>query len=246
MPMQYANVSIADHEVPKAAFPFAQHLLDTYASETNKVATVWFSFRDEDLSFRPHTRSATVLEVLRHQMLSERRFFAEFLGTAEPPADAVLPATPTVAAYRERFLRRARRGSIISRRMPSHGGSKPFRSSTSHASGSGSSGDACCIRLITGRSSRSTCASWTAPSRRHTARPRTSPGPERIPPIRRTPPRDANVAKNFSDESPVFQDHSQCLISTAITAQSALPLSVPPTGVVDGLASVRSSAATPD
>jgi uncharacterized damage-inducible protein DinB len=108
MPMHYAHISIADREVPKAALPMAQHLLDTYASETNKVATVWSSFRDADLSFRPHARSSTVLEVLRHQLLSERRFFAEFLGTPEPPADAVLPASPTVAAYSERFLALAR------------------------------------------------------------------------------------------------------------------------------------------
>jgi uncharacterized damage-inducible protein DinB len=108
MPMTYANVAITDHEIPQAAFPFAQHMLDTYASETNKVSAVWASFRDEDLSFRPHTRSATVLEVLRHQLLSERRFFAEFLGAPEPAADAVLPATPTVAAYRERFIELAR------------------------------------------------------------------------------------------------------------------------------------------
>ena len=33
--MRYAHTAIGDAEVPAAAFPFAQHLLATYASETN-------------------------------------------------------------------------------------------------------------------------------------------------------------------------------------------------------------------
>jgi len=108
MPMRYADVAISDASIPSAAFPFAQHLLDTYASETNKVAAVWACFQDGDLGFKPHPRSSSVLEVLRHQLLSERRFFAEFLGTPEPPADAVLPAAQNASAYRERFLALAR------------------------------------------------------------------------------------------------------------------------------------------
>ncbi|MEZ5294404.1 MAG: DinB family protein [Vicinamibacterales bacterium] len=89
---------IAGHDVPRAAEPRWQHALDTYASEINKVADVWGRFTDADLAFAPHTRSSTVESILRHQLLSERRFFWEFLGMAEPAPDRVVPAPLTVAS----------------------------------------------------------------------------------------------------------------------------------------------------
>ena len=92
MPMTYAQVTIRDEEVPRAVSPLLQHLLDTYASETNKVVSVWREFSTVDLSFRPHARSSSVLDIFRHQLLSERRFFGEFLSVPELPADQVLPA----------------------------------------------------------------------------------------------------------------------------------------------------------
>jgi uncharacterized damage-inducible protein DinB len=46
--------------------------------------------------------------VFRHQLLSERRFFAEFLGVSEPNADAVLPSEITVQACTQRFVELAR------------------------------------------------------------------------------------------------------------------------------------------
>ncbi len=55
-----------------------------------------------DLDFRPHPRSSSTLEILRHQLLSERRFFGEFLGCPEPPPAEVLPADTTPAAFAER------------------------------------------------------------------------------------------------------------------------------------------------
>lgn len=75
----------------EAILPIFQHLLDTYVSETEKTASVWRSFAVEDLGYRPHPKSSTVGEILRHQLLSERRFFGEFLGTSEPPPPDVLP-----------------------------------------------------------------------------------------------------------------------------------------------------------
>ncbi|MCC6538080.1 MAG: hypothetical protein IT162_11045 [Bryobacterales bacterium] len=101
--------SSAIQSVPRAAAsPLLQHALDTYASETNKVVSVWTQFTDADLDFRPHERSMTVRETMRHQLLSERRFFAEFLGSPEPPAAEVLPAEDTVAACTARFVELAR------------------------------------------------------------------------------------------------------------------------------------------
>jgi uncharacterized damage-inducible protein DinB len=108
--MQYDRLFIPDSEVPVTAHPVFQHLLDTYVSETNKTASVWSELRDGQLAFRPHTRSMTVREILAHQLLSERRFFAEFVGLDEPPATSVLPPgdAPGVAAYRDRYLDLAR------------------------------------------------------------------------------------------------------------------------------------------
>src|SRR5262245_64103322 len=83
MPMTYGHATIREEEVPRTLSPLLQHLLDTYASETNKVISVWREFSTPDLSFRPHARSSSVLEILKHQLLSERRFFGEFLSVPE-------------------------------------------------------------------------------------------------------------------------------------------------------------------
>ena len=39
--MRYEFVAIPDADVPPAADPAYRHLLDTYASETNKTPSVW-------------------------------------------------------------------------------------------------------------------------------------------------------------------------------------------------------------
>lgn len=103
MPMNYNVIAIPEDQVPRASNPLFQHLLDTYASETNKVISVWLSFAEEDLSFRPHPRSMTLEEIMRHQLLSERRFFAEFIGTPELPATEVLPILKTPTTYTTRM-----------------------------------------------------------------------------------------------------------------------------------------------
>lgn len=106
--MTYAHTAIAAHEVPTAREPLLQHVLDTYASETNKVASVWSAFDDADLAFRPHARSSTVADILKHQLLSERRFFGEFLELPEPAPSEVLPAPLTTRSARERLVLLAR------------------------------------------------------------------------------------------------------------------------------------------
>ena len=99
MPMMYRNPAIPDSMVPKAANPLFQHLLYTYASETNKTASIWREFSIEDLNFRPHQRSSSVQEQMKHQLLSERRFFGEFLGTTERDPSRILPSEPTPSAF---------------------------------------------------------------------------------------------------------------------------------------------------
>ena len=104
MPMRYSHTAIPDAEVPAAKAPAFQHALDTYASESNKVVSVWRCFNDADLPWRPHPRSSTVAEILKHQLLSERRFFGEFLVTPEPAAADVLPESITVESVAHRVV----------------------------------------------------------------------------------------------------------------------------------------------
>lgn len=108
MAMTYAATAIPEAEVPRAAASVFQHLLDIYAGETSKVDTVWACFADADLAFRVHPKSSTVQEVMKHQLLSERRFFGEFLGSAEPAPGDSAPAEATVSAYRRRLVELAR------------------------------------------------------------------------------------------------------------------------------------------
>jgi uncharacterized damage-inducible protein DinB len=108
MAMTYPHTEITDADVPRAAIPFAQHILDSYASETNKVAAVWREYTDADLGYRPHERGSTVGDILKPQVLSERRFFGEFLGAPEPAPSATLPAELTVAAATSRYVALAR------------------------------------------------------------------------------------------------------------------------------------------
>jgi uncharacterized damage-inducible protein DinB len=106
-PMTYSFTAIPDANIPRASEPAFQHMLDTYASETNKVASVWREFGDDDLTFRPHARSTTVGDILKHQLLSERRFFGEFIGAPEPAPANVLPSPLTVAAAIDRLTQLA-------------------------------------------------------------------------------------------------------------------------------------------
>ncbi|MGB8771407.1 MAG: hypothetical protein WCC92_17445 [Candidatus Korobacteraceae bacterium] len=91
--MHYDFVAIPERDIPAANNPLFQHLLDTYASETDKVISVWRCFAQDDLNFRSHPKSSAVADILNHELLSERRFFGEFVGTPEPPAADVLPKT---------------------------------------------------------------------------------------------------------------------------------------------------------
>jgi hypothetical protein len=47
--MKYSFSAIRDEQVPRCRVALLQHVLDTYASETNKVISVWDTFADSDL-----------------------------------------------------------------------------------------------------------------------------------------------------------------------------------------------------
>jgi uncharacterized damage-inducible protein DinB len=104
--MRYDFVAIPDEEVPAAADPTFHHLVATYASETNKTVGMWRAVPEELLDFKPHEKTNTIRAILAHQILLERRFFAQFVGTEEPPASELLPPgeSPTVGAYIDRYV----------------------------------------------------------------------------------------------------------------------------------------------
>ena len=80
--------------------------MTTYVSETNKTASMWRAVADDLLDFQPHEKSNTVRTIFVHQLLSERRFFAQFVGTQEPPVEELLPAgdKPLVQAYIDKYV----------------------------------------------------------------------------------------------------------------------------------------------
>jgi uncharacterized damage-inducible protein DinB len=104
--MRYSHEFIPEADVPRARRPILQHLVDTYASEANKLGAVWSELRDDQLDLRLHPRSSSIRQILTHQLLSERRFFAEFIGLVEPPVGSLLPPgdTPPVHAYIARVI----------------------------------------------------------------------------------------------------------------------------------------------
>ena len=109
--MNYDFIAIPDQDVPHAADPLFQHLVVTHVSETNKTASMWRAIPDELLDFKPHGKVNTIRAILVHQILSERRFFAQFVGTVEPPVEELLPPgdQPPVQAYLDEYVGLARR-----------------------------------------------------------------------------------------------------------------------------------------
>jgi uncharacterized damage-inducible protein DinB len=106
--MKYEDIAIEDADVPLASSRIFQHLVKTYASEANKLNSVWHEFAEEDLGFKPHPRSSTVREIMEHELLSERRFFGEFLGLPEVPANEVLPQDRNPQSYAARMVELSR------------------------------------------------------------------------------------------------------------------------------------------
>src|SRR5215510_11125862 len=116
--MLYDYTAIPESQVPRAAHPIFQHLLDTYASETSKVITVWRQFSPADMSFKSAERSTSVLDIMKHQLLSERRFFAEFIGLGgelEPAALMPQELTPEAFWRRNEELCRPRLARLAGR-----------------------------------------------------------------------------------------------------------------------------------
>ena len=106
--MKYEDIAIDDADVPLASVRLFQHVLKTYASEVNKLHSVWKEFEEDELAFKPHPRSSTVREIIEHELLSERRFFGEFLGLPEVPANEVLPQVRSPESFASRMVELSR------------------------------------------------------------------------------------------------------------------------------------------
>ena len=108
--MQYEYIAIHDKDVPKTSNPLFEHVIATYVSETNKTASMWRAVPDELLDFSPHEKTNSIRTILEHQILSERRFFAQFVGFEEPPATGLLPSqeNPAVQDYIDQYVRFAK------------------------------------------------------------------------------------------------------------------------------------------
>ena len=104
--MKYEFVAIPDADVPRAVEPVFQHAVSTYAGEVNKTVGVWRAVPDALLDYRPHEKTNTIRTIVVHQLLSERRFFAEFAGLSEPAVEDLLPPgeKPAVQAYVEKYV----------------------------------------------------------------------------------------------------------------------------------------------
>jgi uncharacterized damage-inducible protein DinB len=105
--MKYESEFVAANLVPQSTEAIFQHIVDTYASETNKTAAIWMQFSQSDLSWKPDTKSASVQQIMQHEILSERRFFADFLGRTEPQVSTLLPEERTVVTLTKRFVQLA-------------------------------------------------------------------------------------------------------------------------------------------
>jgi uncharacterized damage-inducible protein DinB len=104
--MNYDFIAIPDQNVPQARDPLFQHLVVSYASETNKTASMWRAIPNDLLEFKPHEKVNTIRAILVHQILSERRFFAQFVGIQEPPVEDLVPPgdDPMIQVYLDRYI----------------------------------------------------------------------------------------------------------------------------------------------
>jgi uncharacterized damage-inducible protein DinB len=104
--MHYDFIAFPDKDVPQAVEPIFQHVVATYASEASKTVSTWRAVPDDLIDFKPHEKTNSIRAILVHQLLSERRFFAQFVGTDEPPVEELLPSgeNAVVQAYIDKYI----------------------------------------------------------------------------------------------------------------------------------------------
>jgi len=90
-------------------------LVDTYETEILKILTIWESFPEETVDYRPHPKSRSVLEQMEHQVQSEGRWMKMMLGidTGDPN-----PAQRTKQGFIEKYKADATKRLDILRAKP--------------------------------------------------------------------------------------------------------------------------------
>ncbi len=90
-------------------------LTDTYETEILKILTIWESFPEETMDYRPHPKSRSVLEQMEHQVQSEGRWMKMMLGvdTGDPN-----PAQRTKQGFIEKYKADANKRLEILRGKP--------------------------------------------------------------------------------------------------------------------------------
>ncbi|MBI2808310.1 MAG: hypothetical protein HYX68_25260 [Planctomycetes bacterium] len=108
--MNYEHIAISDAEIPLALDQTFQHVLQIYVSETNKTVSMWRAVPDSLLDFQPSEKTNSIRTIMVHQLLSERRFFAQFVGTDEPAVEELLPSeeNPGAQDYIKKYVWLAR------------------------------------------------------------------------------------------------------------------------------------------
>jgi len=64
--MHYDYTAIPEADVPQAVDPAFQHVVQTYASETNKTVSMWRAVPDNFLDFKPHEKTNYVPRKAAH------------------------------------------------------------------------------------------------------------------------------------------------------------------------------------
>jgi hypothetical protein len=89
--MHYDFIAIpdaGDSAGHRAGLPARRHHLCQRIEQDSKYVA---SRSRRLLEFKPHEKTNPIRTILVHQLLSERRFFEQFVGTQEPPVDELLP-----------------------------------------------------------------------------------------------------------------------------------------------------------
>jgi Uncharacterized protein conserved in bacteria len=90
-------------------------LVDTYETEILKITGTWEAFPEDSMSFRPATKSRTVLEQLEHQVKSEGGWMRDMLGI---DVGEILPKENTKRAFIEKYRSDATKRLAILREKP--------------------------------------------------------------------------------------------------------------------------------
>src|SRR6056297_2080197 len=104
--MHYDFIAIPDCDIPPIHAPEYGYLIHTYVSESNKTASMWKAIPEPHLDFTPHPKTNSIRTILKHQLLSESRFFREFVGTAEVDIAPLVPPdhASSPAAYLDSYI----------------------------------------------------------------------------------------------------------------------------------------------